>query len=148
MSIVIIQGPHHVDPESRAISLLRSKAGNAGRQLLVRTGATLQELIECLRQSAAADTEFVLLDSGQLDPRECDRKRGELCRVLDEMPAPYIEVHDSSAQVLDLHIHPQHAPLVTVVVNDDRQTGYSLACAIALRHLHASAASPCHTLVA
>ena len=103
-----------------------------GKRLRLRT-------IECLRQSKAPDTEIVLLDSGELDPGECARNSTALCHALDGLDSPYIEMHDGSAQVLDLHVHPQHSPLVTVVINHDRPRSYALALAIALKRIQAPA---------
>ncbi|KAF1706911.1 hypothetical protein [Pseudoxanthomonas sacheonensis] len=147
MSILVIQGPHSALPWSgpgteEPLLLPTAAAHAAGKSLVVRTCAGIREMIECLRQARQPDTEMVLLDSGDLDPADCVREGADLCRALDELQSPYIEVHDDSGQVLDLQVHPRNAPMVTVVVNDDRASGYSLALAIALRHLGRSANAP------
>lgn len=141
MSILMIQGPHCLpaDGDSKkyepSIALLAASAHAAGKALVVHTCGSVRELVECLRRAKRPDTEMVLLDSGELNSDEFAIEGSQLCQALDELNAPYIEVHDDSAQVLDLQVHPRNAPIVTLVVNDDRTQGYSLALAIALRRL-------------
>ena len=142
MCIVVIQGPHLRLSSDADFSPSEGQAKAAGKQLLVHTATTLQQLIECICKARAADTEIVLLDSGELDTIESVPDCVALCDTLDALASPYIKMHDSSRQMLDLNVHPQHGPLVSVVVNDDRAGSYALALAIALRRLGSRAAPP------
>ena len=135
MCIVLIQGPHHAGSRHVALPSFYAAAKAAGTTLLVRSCNTLCELIECLHKSKNQDTEMVLLDSGEVDSRDFPAANRQLCKALDALSSPYIEMHDASSQVLDQQVHPCHGPIVTLVINDDRKSSYSMALAIALRRL-------------
>ena len=146
MCIVLIQGPHHARSRQVALPSFYDAAKAAGTTLLVRSCSTLAELIECLHKSKDLDAEMVLLDSGEFDSRDFPAANRPLREALDALSSPYIEMHDASSQVLDQHVHPCHAPIVTLVINDDREASYCMALAITLRrlqtHAHAAAATP------
>ena len=135
MSIVLFQGPHHAGSRQVALRSFYAAAKAAGTTLLVRSCNTLGELIECLHTSKNQDSEMGLLDSGEVDSREFPSANRQLCNALDALSSPYIEMHDASSQVLDQHVHPCHGPIVTLVINDHRESSYSMALAIALRRL-------------
>ena len=136
VSIVIVQGAHS-DSEPLGADFyagLRRLAAAVGRRLDVRPCANLREFLAQLGSARAGNAEFVLIDPGELASQALAQPE-PLRQALDALPSAYIEVHDDSAQVLDLQVHPRNAPIVTLVVNDDRTQGYSLALAIALRRL-------------
>ena len=87
---------------------------------------------------------MLLLDIGDLALDGVTQRRA-LRDALDDLPSPYIEVHDDATHALEPRVHPQHAPLVTVILRDDLPRAYALALDIALRRAgHTHAAEPFH----
>lgn len=132
MDIVIFQGPHPAQrrPSAQALSALRSVARAAGRVLRVRACGSLRDFIVSLRRMRGEGA-FVLLDPGELaEPMRADPA---LRDALEAMHAPYVEVHDSSASVLELPLRAPAMPLATIVINGDLCASYRIALGIALR---------------
>ncbi|CAN7410482.1 hypothetical protein LJR143_002380 [Pseudoxanthomonas sp. LjRoot143] len=149
MSILILRGPHAAIPPFSASSHtfyrpLRERARAAGQALHCRAFASVRELIAGLRRARRERTDLLLLDIGDLALRDTAQATA-LRAALDDLPSPYIEVHDDAAHALEPRVQPQHAPLVTVILRDDLSRAYAMALAIALRRLdRATAADAFH----
>jgi 3-dehydroquinate dehydratase-2 len=145
MSILILRGPHAALPDASSLDPpLRERAHAAGQRLRCRTFATMRDLLSGLRRTHIAHSDMLLLDIGDLALDGVTQTRA-LRDALDDLPSPYIEVHDDAAHALEPRVHPQHAPLVTVILRDDLPRAYALALDIALRRVdHAHAAEPFH----
>ncbi len=140
MDIVILQGPHRLRKplDAEALVGLRRIARAAGRMLCVRACDSLRDLIASLRAVRRGVGAFVLLDPGDLaGPMRSD---AALREAIETMHVPYVEVHDSSASVLELPLHAQAMPTATIVINGDLAASYRIALGIALRRLERHAA--------
>ncbi|WP_158543512.1 type II 3-dehydroquinate dehydratase [Dyella solisilvae] len=139
MTILILQGPHPGQrPLGEDISNgLRQLARAAGRTLSISRCAGLRELVGSIRSASRADTEFMLIDPGELAEQAREHPEEGLQDALAQLDSPYIDVHADSATTLET-TEPQHgAPLATIVINGDLATSYRIALAIALRRLAA-----------
>lgn len=149
MSILILRGPHAAIPPSSASSTtfnrpLRRRARAAGQALHCRAFASVRDLLVGLRRARRERTDLLLLDIGELALRDGTQTKA-LREALDDLPSPYIEVHDDAAHALEPRVQPQHAPLVTVILRNDLPRAYAMALAIALRRLdRATAADAFH----
>jgi len=125
MSVLILQGPgaHAGTVPCAHHSTQRIRCADIG------------SLIHSLRAARDADIELVLLDSGAIG-REQDRPHWPALRAaIDALPAPYIELHDNTADELQPWLHPQHQPLATVITPGDPARAYAMSVAIATRRL-------------
>ncbi|WOS40473.1 hypothetical protein [Xanthomonas rydalmerensis] len=137
MSILLIQGPHR---DASAIAAAQCLAASHAAQVVPVACADAAQIVARLRQGACDDTELVLLDSGELPASELADHGAQLCAALDALGHPYIEMHDASAQALELLLHPRHAPLLTVIANGALADSYAIALGVAQRRLGARAA--------
>lgn len=144
MSILILRGPHATHPDTSPLDpSLRSRAHAAWQALHCRAFATLRGLLAGLRRARTGHTDLLLLDVGDLTLQNASHAQA-VRDALDALPTPYIELHDDAAHALEPRIHPQHAPLVTVILRDDLPRAYSMALDIALRRLRPAASEPFH----
>lgn len=139
VTILILQGPHATggllggDLPTSLESLVRG----AGRVLSVCTCSGLRELVAQIRAAKARDTEFMLLDPGDLADEVRDHPEEGLDEALKQLASPYIEVHDDSRATLEWTNSREGAPLATIVINGDLAASYRIAIGIALRRLAA-----------
>ncbi|MBT2118519.1 hypothetical protein KK141_20760 [Dyella sp. LX-66] len=96
----------------------------------------MKDLVGRIRELRADDTEFVVLDPGELAEQVRAQPDG-LGEALDALPSPYIEIHDDSGAAMAPPGPARHAPLATIVINGDLPTSYRIAMGIALRQLAA-----------
>lgn len=80
-------------------------------------------------------TEFVLLDPGDLAAEVREHPEAGLVDALDQLPAPYIEVHEECGAELEHDAGFHKAPLATVIINGNIGSGYRIGLSIALRQL-------------
>jgi 3-dehydroquinate dehydratase-2 len=139
MTILIVQGPH---AEGRAVggefvAALRRAVQAAGHSLAVCECGGVHDLVSSIRALRNGDVEFVVLDPGELaDPLRAQPDTG-LDEALDDLPSPYIDIHDDSGAALASPGAARHAPVATIVINGDLSTSYRIAMGIALRQLAA-----------
>lgn len=138
MSILIVQGPH---AEGHAVggdfvAALQRVVQAAGHTLAVRQCGGLKDLVGHIRALRADETEFVVLDPGEL-AQQVRAQPDSLGEALDALPSPYIEIHDDSGAAMAPSGPVRHAPLATIVINGDLSTSYRIAMGIALRQLAA-----------
>lgn len=139
VTILIVQGPHAIGGfRGGALSTsLQALARAAGRVLSVCTCSDLRELVAHVRAAAGRDTEFMLLDPGDLAGEARAHPEEGLDDALDQLASPYVEVHDDSDDTLERAPGRRGAPLATIVINGDLETSYRIAMGIALRCLAA-----------
>lgn len=137
MTILIIQGPHPTQSRlgGELLQSLQQRVCAAGRTLELCYCLNLREFVARVRTARSRTTEFALLDPGALADEAQAHPDAELRAALDELTAPYIEVHDGSSTALEPKLHPHNAPLATVIINGDLATSYRIALGIALRRL-------------
>jgi 3-dehydroquinate dehydratase-2 len=141
MSILILRGPYAATASSPPVVALdrplRQRARAAGQALHCRAFASVRDLLLGLKRAHLERADMLLLDIGDLALHDGTQAKA-LRDALDELPSPYIEVHDDAAHALEPRLQPQHAPLVTVILRDDLPRAYAMALAIALRRLDRS----------
>jgi 3-dehydroquinate dehydratase-2 len=139
VTILIVQGPH-VAAGSLGSDLspsLHSLARAAGQVLSVCKCSDLHELVGHIRAAKSDDTEFMLLDPGDLAEAARAHPEEGLDEALDQLASPYVEVHDDSGAAQERPEGRRWAPLATIVINGDLETSYRIAMGIALRRLAA-----------
>jgi 3-dehydroquinate dehydratase-2 len=134
---MIIQGPHATARSLSAELLghLQQLARAAGRTLEMCTCSGLREFVTRVRAGRSQTIEFMLLDPGELAQQVQEHPEAGLGDALDELSAPYIEVHDDSDGALELRDSPHSAPQATIIFNGDLAVSYKIALGIALRQL-------------
>lgn len=139
VTILIVQGPHAAAGFlGNDLSMsLQSLARAAGRVLSVCKCSELRELVDHIRAAKGNDTEFMLLDPGDLVEAARAHPEEGLDEALDQLASPYVEVHDDSGATLEGMDGRRRAPLATIVINGDLATSYRIAMGIALRRLAA-----------
>lgn len=139
MTILIVQGPHVTAGclGSDLSASLHSLARAAGRVLSVCTCSDLRELVSHIRAAQGNDTEFMLLDPGDLAEAARVHPEEGLDEALEQLASPYVEVHDDSGAAQERPDGRRGAPLATIVINGDLETSYRIAMGIALRSLAA-----------
>lgn len=142
MNLLILEGPHASSAPGAAMAPsalrgLRARARTCGHRVFHCRCADTDALLTGLRACAALDVRMLLLDAGDLAANA--PALPALRESLEQLPMPYIEVHDDSAQVLESRLDLRHPPLATVVFNRDRVQGHVLALSIALRRLRTPA---------
>ncbi|MGC1551103.1 MAG: type II 3-dehydroquinate dehydratase [Rhodanobacter sp.] len=132
---MIVQGPHPVADllSGELLRSLQQLARTAGRTLEVCSCSGLRELVAHVRAARSRATEFMLLDPGELGQQVQAHPEAGLHDALDELTAPYIEVHDDSDATLEPGTCSHCAPLATIIINGDLATSYRIALGIALR---------------
>ncbi|WP_199097653.1 hypothetical protein [Dyella sp. ASV21] len=139
MTILIVQGPHAGQRSLGEdwVSALAQRARAAGRTLAIHRCSQLREFVGSIRSARAVDTEFMLIDPGELAEAAREHPEEGLVDALAQLDSPYIDVHDDCATAFE-PVDPQHgAPIATIVSNGDLATGYRIALGIALRSLAA-----------
>jgi len=141
LSIVIIQGTHGAthSPSSDVLRHLQQLAHAAGRTLELCPCGGLRDFVAQVRAAKRSHAEFMLLDPGELAPQLKAHPDAGLHEALDELDAPYVEVHDESDAELDRAAGSHHAPLATVIIQGDIGSSYRIGLGIALRQLAAAA---------
>ncbi|PTR34121.1 3-dehydroquinate dehydratase [Luteibacter sp. OK325] len=143
MSIVIVRGPHgsgHSLPADQ-LSNLKQQASEAGRTLELRTCGALRDFIALVGSARSEVTEFVLLDPGSLAPEMRAHPEAGLSEAIDDLRAPYIDVHDEFGDGLKCCAGLHKAPLATVIINGNIGSGYRIGLRLALRRLNGAAGS-------
>lgn len=136
MTILLIRGPEpempcpnpHPLPNSVRARLVE-RASIAGKALAIRVCSSQEEILFCLDAVDDRSTEFVLFDPGH-GTAISDGLR----RRLDDLPVPFIEVHDDDAGEPENPICRDSRRCRSVVQGYGAQ-GYALGLAIALEHL-------------
>jgi 3-dehydroquinate dehydratase-2 len=139
MSILILCGVHAATPLPSSSHPaferpLRERAKTAGQSLQCRAFNSVRDLLAGLQRARQERPDMLLLDTGDLVLQDSTQAKA-LRDALDDLPSPYIEVHDDAAHALEPRVQPQHAPLVTVILRDDLPRAYAMALDIALRRL-------------
>jgi len=132
MSVLILQGPHTGDAP---VPLPANWAGHDLHTVRYRDIGALVAGLRAVR--AGDDVAMVLLESGDLRRPECRAAWPALRSALDQLPVPYIELHADAGEALEPWLHPNHAPLATLITPRDRQRGYAMSQAITVRRLGA-----------
>ena len=139
MSILIVHGPH-----TRSSSLsqelqqqLQQQAHEAGRALELRTCDDLQDFVVQVCAAESRNTEFMLLDPGDLAPQVHAHPEADLAGALDNLGAPYIEIHEKFGSAWERGAGSRHVPVATVIINGNIGSGYRIGLGIALRQLSA-----------
>jgi|GEM_PF-954084 len=140
MSVLLIQGPRrppatqsHVPPD--LLRELAVKIRHLGSSLCVSTCDSATGLARCLRQSRANGVDVVLLDSGGLDALDCARHELDLRDALNDLGAPYIEIHDRSGCDLESRVRASHFASAIIVATRDITQGYAIAFGMVLRRM-------------
>jgi 3-dehydroquinate dehydratase-2 len=137
VSIVIVHGPHtsgHPLPQELQ-QQLEQQAGAAGCTLELRGCSDLSHFVGQVCAAASDSTEFVLLDPGDLASQVREHPEAGLVDALDQLAAPYIEVHEECGAELEHEAGFHKAPLATVIINGNIGSGYRIGLSIALRQL-------------
>lgn len=134
MSIFVITGAGIRDGTAHGLprevmSQLVEHAAMAGKAIAVRGCRTTSEIAGCLHAARDSGAEFILLDPGP-----CGSTDEHLAPALENLPIPYIEVHDDSFGALEAPIAPRIGHPVNVIQGYGAQS-YVLALSIALEHL-------------
>ncbi len=125
MSIFILQGPAPVHAPIPA-----------------STQALPVDLIHCnsvaalvggLHLARCQDATLVVVDAGTLPERDCLLHAAAMQYALDALDAPYIELHDRSAQEFAHWARPRHAALAVFNLDHDASGRYAMAMAVATR---------------
>jgi 3-dehydroquinate dehydratase-2 len=140
VTILILQGPHATGGFRGAdvSTSLQATAQAAGRSLSVCTCSELRELVAHVRAASGQDTEFMLLDPGDLTEDARAHPEEGLEDALSQLVSPYVEVHDDSGATLEsIDGSRRSGPLATIVIHGDLAASYRIAMGIALRRLAA-----------
>ena len=137
MSILIVHGPHtsRSSLPQELQQQLQEQAGAAGCTLELRGCSDLSHFVGQVCAAGAANTEFVLLDPGDLAAQVREHPEAGLVDALDQLGAPYIEVHEAVGAELEHDAGFHKAPLATVIINGNIGSGYRIGLGIALRQL-------------
>ena len=137
VSILIVHGPHtSCSSLPRELQQqLQEQAGAAGCTLELRGCSDLSHFVGQVCAAGAANTEFVLLDPGDLAAQVREHPEAGLVDALDQLGAPYIEVHEAVGAELEHDAGFHKAPLATVIINGNIGSGYRIGLGIALRQL-------------
>lgn len=146
MSVLVIQGPHRAATAeaslpSRMFETLAEKVRKAGSVLEVARCASAAGMVRCLTQARASGVDIVLLDGGELEALDCARHEDRLRAALDQLAAPYIELHDDAGRDLESRVRPTHCALAVIVMSHDLARSYAVGMGIALRRLAKTAAN-------
>lgn len=136
MSILLLQGPGTDSSrlDGRTAAALWRRAQRCGHCLSCQACPSLDELVDSLRGRACAASDFVLLDPGDLHLAPARTLRC-LHDALDDLAVPYVEVHGSSGQLLDLDLRTSRQPLATIAIAGDLGSSCMIAMGVAIRHL-------------
>ncbi|MHA6203430.1 type II 3-dehydroquinate dehydratase [Dyella soli] len=139
MSILIVHGPHAAghSPTQDLLRQLQQQAHAAGRMLELRTCGDLRDFVVQVCAANSDRTDMVLLDPGDLSPQIRAHPEAGLADALDQLDAPYIEVHEAFGAELERGASIHHAPVATVIINGNIASSYRIGLSIALRQLAA-----------
>ena len=131
MAIVMIQGP---DTEGRTPNdcvqaTLAERARTAGQDLVQYQCGSEEQLVNRLAKIDRGQADIILLDPGR-----GGWPSAALCRTLNHLQVPYIEVHDDSHDRLEPVIPAGAGPRLAVV-NGYAAQSYTLAMSLALESL-------------
>ena len=137
MSIVIVHGPHGSghSPTADLLSHLKQQASEAGRTLELRACGALRDFIALVGSARSEVTEFVLLDPGNLAPEMRAHPEAGLSKAIDDLRAPYIDVHDEFGDGLKCCAGLHKPPVATVIINGNIGSGYRIGLRLALRRM-------------
>lgn len=137
VSIWIVHGPHTASGSltQDLQRQLQQQADAAGCALELRECSNLRTFVDHVCAAKTDDTEFVLLDPGDLAPQVREHPEAGLTDALDNLSSPYIEVHDACGAELEHEAGSHKAPLATVIINGNISIGYRIGLGIALRQL-------------
>jgi|GEM_PF-419783 len=137
VSIWIVHGPHAASGSftQDVHRQLQQQADAAGRTLELRECSNLRTFVGHVCAARNDDTEFVLLDPGELASQVREHPEAGLTDALDSLAAPYIEVHEACDAELEHEVGTHKAPLATVIINGNIGSGYRIGLGIALRQL-------------
>ncbi|MET1022940.1 MAG: hypothetical protein ABWX87_01395 [Pseudoxanthomonas sp.] len=125
MSIFILQGPtpDHVPvpPSTQALPVD-----------LVHCDS-VAALVGGLRLARCHRATLVVVDAGTLPEHDCRLHASAMQQALDALDAPYIELHDRSAQEFVHWARPHHAALAVFNLDHDASGRYAMAMAVATR---------------
>lgn len=144
MSIVIVHGPHGSGHSITADLLfhLKQQACQAGRTLELRACGALRDFIAVVGSITPVATEFVLLDPGSLTSEMRAHPESGLCQAIDDLRAPYIDVHDEFGDGLECCAGLRKPPAATVIINGNIGSGYRIGLLLALRRLESATPAP------
>jgi len=137
VSILIVRGPHGSGHSLTADLLynLQQQAFQAGRTLELRACGALSDFIALVCAARSDATEFVLLDPGDLTPEMRAHPEAGLCEAIDDLRAPYIDVHDDFGDGIECCAGLHKPPVATVIINGNIGSGYRIGLSLALRRL-------------
>jgi 3-dehydroquinate dehydratase-2 len=95
----------------------------------------LRDFVALVRSARSEVTEFVLLDPGSLAPEMRAHPEAGLSKAIDDLRAPYIDVHDEFGDGLKCCAGLHKAPVATVIINGNIGSGYRIGLRLALRRL-------------
>ncbi len=124
MSIVLLQGP-----AAGPVSL----PPHAALSIDLIQCDTLPAMVGGLHLARCQRAPLVVLDPGAWSARDCALHGAALRDALDALDAPYIELHDHSAQEFAHWAHPQHEALAVFNVDRDAAARLTMALAVAAR---------------
>lgn len=130
MSVLILQGPR---ADAAPVPLAARWAGHDLHTVRYRDIGALVAGLRAVR--GGDEVAIVVLDSGDMRGPECRASWPALRRALDDLPVPYIELHGDAGEELEPWLHPNHAPLATLITPRDRLSGYAMSQAIVARRL-------------
>jgi 3-dehydroquinate dehydratase-2 len=137
VSILIVRGPHSSGHSLTADLLynLQQQALQAGRLLELRACGALSNFIAQVSEAKSEATEFVLLDPGDLTPEMRAHPEAGLSAAIDDLRAPYIDVHDDFGDGIECCAGLLKPPVATVIINGNIESGYRIGLRLALRRL-------------
>lgn len=137
MSILIVRGPHGSGHSLTADLLyrLQQQALQAGRKLELRACGALRGFIALATWAKSDSTEFVLLDPGVLAPEIRAHPEAGLSEAIDDLRAPYIDVHDDFGDGIERCAGLRKAPVAIVIINGNIESSYRVGLRLALRRL-------------
>jgi 3-dehydroquinate dehydratase-2 len=137
VSIVIVHGPHGSghSPTADLLCHLKQQAFQAGRTLELKACGALRDFIALVRSVRSETTEFVLLDPGNLAPEIRAHPEAGLSEAIDELRAPYIDVHDEFGDGFECCAGLHKPPIATVIINGNIGSSYRIGLRLALRRL-------------
>jgi hypothetical protein len=137
VSILIVRGPHG-DGHSLSIEVLHAlqqQVLRTGRMLDLRACAALCDFVALVVAARVERNEFVLLDPGELVSEIRAHPEAGLSEAIDELPAPYIDVHDDFSGPLGRYASLHKAPVATIAIKGNIASGYRIGVNLALRRL-------------
>jgi len=132
-----VHGPHGSGHSlsTDLLSRLKQQAFEAGRTLELRACGALRDFVALVGSAKSDVTEFVLLDPGSLAPEMRAHPEAGLSKAIDDLRAPYIDVHDEFGKGLECCAGVHKPPVATVIINGNIGSSYRIGLRLALRRL-------------